>query len=91
MAKNIEWAQHLGQYALRHCFQSTGILNIVNQDGKLIATQPRRGILRTKYGTQPVCHRYQHHVPGRMAKNVVDLLETIEIEKQNSATLFRPP
>ena len=91
MAKDIERARHLSLNAPGHRLKSADVLNIVDQDGKLVAAQPRGRVVRTKRRAQPIRGRNQHHVSCCVSQNVVDLLEAVKIEKQHAAALLRTP
>ena len=57
--------------------------HIVQQDGKLVAAEPRNHVGRTNFRLKPSRHRPKQFVADGMTKCVIDVLEMIEIEIQD--------
>jgi hypothetical protein len=52
------------------------------QNGKLVAANSRDGVCFLRTSPQSLCDRYQKCIARGMPKRVVDVLEIVEIEKE---------
>lgn len=71
----------------RHRFPG---MNIMENDNKLIATQPGDGIGTTHRGKEPPGHLFQHMIAGFMAQGVINHLEIVEIQKEQGQFMAMP-
>jgi hypothetical protein len=51
------------------------------QDGELVAAEPRRQVVRSDVGAQPVGDGGEDAVTGGVTEGVVDVLEVVEIDE----------
>ena len=56
---------------------------------ELVAAEARDDVGRAHRGAQPVGHRHEQAVAGRVAEAVVDHLEAVEVEEQHRDALVR--
>ena len=91
MAKYVEGPIQLGEHALGNRLHVGRGGNVLHQDSELVAAKSGRRILGSQNGPQPLRHSQQQHVPGRVPQRVVDLLEIIQVQKQNTASLVAAP
>jgi hypothetical protein len=64
-----------------------GLVGGREDDRELVATDPGRGVGRSKAGPQPVGHLDQNVVAGGVAQVVVDLLEAVQVEHGDGEVL----
>ncbi len=74
----------------------TALVGCLDQDGELVATEPGHTASTGHDLHQPVAHRLEDGVAGRVTQAVVDGLETVEIhhEQRQRLTVLvveRPP
>nr|WP_170212202.1 hypothetical protein [Rhodanobacter glycinis] len=88
---------HLEWLSLHHRKQIAGndaclisAIDLRQQDKKLVSTQSSHGIYLSQLVDQAPRHLTEHGVSRPMAKNIVDVLESIEIEKENSTSTGEP-
>ena len=67
--------------ALGHLDDGGRIRSVLQQDGELVATEPRRGVARAQATAQPVGDGTQQLVAGTVAEAVVDHLEVVEVDE----------
>jgi len=70
--------------------ETRGILvrfDVLLKHHKFVAAEPRHEILRAQHFAQPVGDRAQQPVAARMTQGIVDLLELIEVDKQQCRQL----
>ena len=63
--------------------------NALEQDGELVAAQPRHRVGRARGVADPAGGQPDQLVPGRMAETVVHRLEVVEIDHQHGDPLVR--
>ena len=63
------------------------LLDRRQDDGELVATQPRHGVRFTRVLHQPFCDDLQQRIANRMSERVVDLLELVEVQVQQRQPL----
>jgi hypothetical protein len=61
------------------------------EDGELVAAEPRNGIAVARNLAHTVRQHPQQRIAGRMSERVVDLLEAVEVEKEQRHTAPRAP
>ena len=59
------------------------LVRILEEDGELVAAEPRSRIRRTKYEVQPVRDAAQQLVSCGVTEAVVDDLEIVEVEEDH--------
>ena len=84
---DLKLALHRLQNTIGHMFDVGNRQDVLHQDGKLVAAQPGRRILRAKRRAQPLGNRDQQRIARRVAQRVVDLLEAVQIQKEHAAIL----
>ena len=70
--------------------ETRGILarfDVLLEHDEFVAAEPRHEILRAQHFAQPVGDRAQQLVAAGMTQRVVDLLELIEVDKQQCRQL----
>jgi len=70
--------------------ETRGVLarfDVLLEHHEFIAAEPRHEILRAQHFAQPVGDRAQQLVAARVTQGVVDLLELIEVDKQQCRQL----
>ena len=85
--RTLEGGQDLacrGNHVLR-------VPGVRGQHGKFVATQPRDRVGRAQDAAQARRHLLQETVAAVVAKGVVDVLEAIEVEQQDSEHLLIAP
>ena len=65
-----------------------GRADVLLKDHEFIAAEPRHEILRPQHRTQPIGDRAQQLVAAGMAQGIIDLLELIEVDKQQCRRLL---
>lgn len=65
-------------------------IDLRQQDKKLVSTQSSHGIHLSQLVDQAPRHLTEHFVSRPMAESVVDVLESIQIEKENSTSTGVP-
>jgi hypothetical protein len=63
------------------------VRNVLHQQGEFVATQARRGVLRTQRTAQALRYGNQEGIAGCVSLGVIQVLESIEIQKQDTAIL----
>ncbi len=86
-----EWRREGGDQALGRRDGIAWLIDPVEQDRELIATEARDGISITQTDRQPAPHRDQQAVAGVVAVAVVDQLKAVEIEKKDGDRLIASP
>ena len=61
-----------------------GVVHAFEQDGELVAAEAGDRIGRADRDPQPACDLLQHLVSGRVAEAVVDGLEVVQIDEDDS-------
>ena len=61
----------------------------VQQQGKLVAAQPRKRVARPAHLREPLRNRLEELVAGIVAEAVVHLLEPVEVDEQNGERAAR--
>ena len=74
-----------GNDRLRQLAQLAAILDLGQDDLKLVAAQPADLLLVADDRNEPLGHLLENRVARRMAERVVDLLEAVEIDQQQGA------
>jgi hypothetical protein len=80
----FQWLRDRGENAPTNAFDIQGILDSRQDDRELITTQSGSGIYVSKGPTDSHCGVAQRFVSGCMAESVVDLLEAVEVDKQQA-------
>ena len=62
---------------------SEPFLVALDQHGELVAAEPAHRVLRPQTGAEPVGHRHQHLVAGRVPEAVVDRLEVVHVHEEH--------
>ena len=70
-------------HALGDLPRLVGARKVLEQDGELVAAEPRSGVLGTQAAGQPLRGRAQQLVADRVAEAVVDRLEVVEIDEHH--------
>jgi hypothetical protein len=63
------------------------VRHIVQQNREFIAPEPRDQVSFANDLGQSASHRQEQRIPGRMAKRIIDRLEAVEVEIQDSKLL----
>ena len=79
----VEGLRHRLLHALRGLL-GTARIGLMNQQRELVAAQPRHRVHLAHAGLQPLGDILQHPVAVAVAQGVVDLLEAVEIDIQQS-------
>ncbi len=66
-------------------------MGLFQHDGKLIAAEPRDGVLVAYAGAKDLCDATQHRIAGSMPAAVVHRLETVEIDGQQGGRQNEQP
>jgi hypothetical protein len=82
-------AQHV-QHALRQAQPDFGVVQRLQQDGELVAAQPRHQVDGPHAGAQALRHFVQQLVAGHVAQAVVDHLEAVQVQEQHRKALLGP-
>ena len=77
--RRLERAAH----ALGDLPRLVGAREVLEQDGELVAAEPRGGVLGAQAGRQSLGGRAQQLVADRVAEAVVDRLEVVEIDEDH--------
>ena len=73
-----------GQDPARHVRGLAGIRYAVEEDGELVATEPRDRVARADRSLEAAPDFLKDRVAGRMAEAVVDGLEVVEVDEHDS-------
>jgi hypothetical protein len=65
-------------------------LDVLEQDGELVATQPGSGVALAQHGADALGRLAQQRVAGRVPERVVDGLEVVEVEEQHAVAAGAP-
>ena len=66
------------------------VVAAVEQDGELVAAEPRRQVARAQAGAQAARERDQQLVADLVAEAVVDVLEVVEVEQEHDGAAVGP-
>ena len=80
-----QFAQGIGQRLYLAADRLAGALQAAEQYHKLIAAQARHGVLHAHAGFQAGGDDFQHGVANGVAEGVVDVLEVVQVQKQQGA------
>ncbi len=69
--------------ALSHRHGAAQVAIVVQEDRELVAPEPRRQVVITDAGADPLPHHDQQVVAGRVPERVVHVLEVVEVEQQD--------
>ena len=72
-----------GQHPLRDDRRLARVGHVLQQDGELVAADPRDGVAGAQRGVEPARDRLEQPVAGLVAERVVDELEAVEVEEQH--------
>ena len=61
-----------------------GVIGFLEEDGELVAAETGSGVTRPQRTHQPSGHRHQELVAGAVPKTVIDQLEIVEVQEQDS-------
>ena len=70
--------------------QSLVVVDVVAQDGELVAAETGQGVARPHDAAQPVGHGAQDLVADVVAEAVVDELEAVEVEEHHGHVVSAP-
>ena len=59
------------------------VVRALEQDGELVAAEPGDGVARPDRLPQALGHLHEQEITRRMAEEVVDLLEAVEVEEED--------
>ena len=76
------WGQDVDD-ALCQAIGSVGFLQVLEQDGELVAAQTGRGVAGSQAALQAGGHRDEQLVADRVAQAVIDGLEPVEVQQQD--------
>ncbi len=65
--------------------RSAAAIDIVGEDRKLVAAEPRQQIAGAGDAAEPLDDELQHLIPDGMAVKIVDAFEAVEIQEEESA------
>ena len=68
-----------------------GIVKRIHDDSEFVTSQTGHYIILTQTILQPPGNHFQHRVSHRMSHAVIDLLEPVQIDKQDSKLGVRTP
>ncbi len=77
--------------AVGHVDGAAGVVHPVDQDRELVAAQPRHGVAGAEKVLEPAGDAHQQLVADRVAEAVVDVLEAVEVEKEDREVGLGPP
>ncbi len=83
-ASKIEGRQELLGDAVRHDTGPRLAMEALQQDNELVASQTRDRLVLPNAGAKAIRDLFQERVADMMAEAVVDLLEIVDIEKQQT-------
>ena len=66
---------------LGHLDDGTGVGGVLEEDGELVAAEPRRRVARAQAPSQPIGDRAEQLVAGTVAEAVVHELEVVEVDE----------
>src|SRR5204862_5280578 len=69
---------------------SVRLVDVVEQDGELVATESGGGVVGADRGEQPLCDHRERGVCVDMAEGLVDRLEVIEVDEQDPGSARVP-
>jgi hypothetical protein len=73
----------LGEQPLGDRERVKGAVDVLAQDGELVASDARSGVLRAQDGRDAPGDRHEQLVAGGVAEPVVDVLEAVEVAEQD--------
>ena len=87
----LERPVHLAQNAAGDNLNVANPRDVLDQDSKLVAAQTGRGVLRAQRAAQTPGKLHQQLIASGMPQGVVDVLESVQVEKEDGAALGPPP
>ena len=91
MPAQLESRRQLPLESLRHRLGLGGVFEVVEQDGELVAAEPRHGVAGAHRRPQPARDPDEELVAGYVAEAVVDDLEAVEVEEEHGEPISRVP
>ena len=86
-----ELLRERGAHAVGYLDRGGGPVDLVEQEGELVAAQAREQVPCTHGGLQPGGHLAKQQVPVPVAEGVVHLLEAVEVEHEEREAAVAGP
>src|ERR1017187_5991827 len=80
----LKWDCNLSLYPLGQFVRSIHRMHLRQQNYKFISAQPRHKVALPNHLLQAARHLLQNFVPDSMTMNIIDLLEVVQIDHQES-------
>jgi len=87
-AENLERPLHLSQDATGNDIEVTELRNVLDEQREFVSTETGGGVLGAQRVAQPLGDSNQQRIAGCVSACVIQILESIEIEKQDTAILI---
>ncbi len=87
LALDDERLDERGEERVGHLDRLVEVVEIGQQNGELVAAEPRHRVGGAQAARQAASHLAQHLVPALVAEGVVDLLEAVQVHEQEAQRL----